>query len=170
MSLSKLILVSGLPGSGKSFFAEKLAERIGARYLSSDRMRAAVHLRGKYAFSDKVSVYKKMFKVANHYLHKRESVVVDATFHVIGLRNMFLDFAKEGSVSTFCFEINAKEDLIKKRLSQPRMDSEADFAVYTMIKNEFEPWTTPRLKLESTNDNISSMLQEAMGYLEEENV
>jgi len=35
-----IIIVFGLPGSGKSYFASKLAERINARYINSDVIRS----------------------------------------------------------------------------------------------------------------------------------
>jgi predicted kinase len=170
MGSPKLILVSGLPGSGKSFFADKLSTRIGAEYLNSDRIRAGMHLRGKYTPADKSAVYEKMYQQTSGYLKENTSVVVDATFHRAAIRNRFFDLARERGVPVFCFEVWATEDLIKKRLSTPRSDSEADYKVYTMIKDEFEAWSTPRLKLQSTQNNISFMLDEAMEYLEGENV
>lgn len=111
-----------------------------------------------------------MHKRAAYLLHERQSVVVDATFHKAAMRDLFLDLAKEKSIRVFCLEVGAMEDLIKQRLSKERPYSEADFDVYLKIKNEFEEWKTPRLKLQSTQDNISGMLDEAMEYLEDENV
>ncbi|MBI1767184.1 MAG: AAA family ATPase [Bacteroidetes bacterium] len=170
MNQLRLILVSGLPGSGKSFFAEKLAGKIGAIYLNSDYIRSAIHLRGKYTTSDKAAVYKEMYKQTSNYLQEKKSVVVDATFQLAATRDLFLNLAEEKYISVFCFEVWADEDLIRQRLSQKRVESEADFKIYMVIKEQFEAWTTPRLKLQSTQENISAMLEEAIEYIEGENV
>lgn len=45
-----IILVAGLPGPGKSYFAEKLAGILSAVYLNTDRIRLALHAAGKYFY------------------------------------------------------------------------------------------------------------------------
>ena len=52
-----IIVVSGLPGTGKSYFAEKLSGRLGAVHFNSDKMRNALHVRGKYTIGDKLHIY-----------------------------------------------------------------------------------------------------------------
>ena len=43
-----LIVVSGLPGTGKSFFCRKLAERLPLLILASDTMRRILFLSPRY--------------------------------------------------------------------------------------------------------------------------
>lgn len=55
--------------------------------------------------------------------------------------------------------------MIKEILKQKRIDSEADYKVYKMIKAQFEPTQHPDLTLHSRNDNINEMIDEALEYL-----
>ena len=60
----------------------------------------------------------------------------------------------------------APEDIIKDRLLSPRVYSEADYDVYLKLKKSAEPLTRDHLVLVSTNNNIVSMLHEALHYIE----
>ena len=62
-------------------------------------------------------------------------------------------------------EVTATEDIIAGRVNKPRENSEADFDAYLKVKEQFEPLDKEHLVLNSTNDNIESMLQEAQNYL-----
>lgn len=62
MSTRKLVLVVGLPGTGKSTFSRALAAELGARHLNSDVIRVETGLRGKYTPEDKAKVYEELRK------------------------------------------------------------------------------------------------------------
>ena len=64
-----VILVLGLPGSGKSYFAGRLAQKINAEYLNSDQIRKEMFQGRTYSDSEKAKVYEallqKMTEVTN---------------------------------------------------------------------------------------------------------
>jgi predicted kinase len=160
-----IILVGGLPGSGKTYFAKRLAAKIDAVWLSSDAVRKSLEARGKYLPDDRMLVYKELGRLAELHHNNSRDVVVDATFSHQQMRDLFVFLADKLSVLLHFIWIHANESLIKHRLQQPREDSEADFAVYQKLRDEFEPLDLPFMKIESTNDNIASMLQIAERYL-----
>ncbi|MBL6448763.1 AAA family ATPase [Fulvivirga sp. 29W222] len=161
-----IVLITGLPGSGKSYLAEQLASRIDADYVNSDQVRKRLGAMGKYNLQDKLEVYRKMVSLAENSLRKGRAVVVDATFYLQSTRNIFIALARKYTSVIHMIVVYADEGLIKKRLSLPRKNSEADFAVYERVKAEFEAFTFPHLELESTDDNINTMLNRAVNYLE----
>ncbi|UII30660.1 ATP-binding protein [Fulvivirga ulvae] len=161
-----IVLVAGLPGSGKSYFAVQLASKMGTDYVNSDRVRKALGAWGKYAFKDKLEVYRKMVSLAESSLMHGRVVIVDATFYLQSMRNMFISLARQHASVIHLIVVHADEHLIKQRLNLPRKDSEADFEVYNQIKTEFEEFTFPHLQLESTDNNIEIMLNRASNYLE----
>lgn len=55
-----VVLVMGLPGSGKSYLARRLAELIGATYISSDRVRRDLFPAARYTAEEKAGVYEEM--------------------------------------------------------------------------------------------------------------
>ena len=55
-----VIIVCGLPGSGKSYFAERLAKKIDADYVNSDRLRKELFPSRTYSDREKATVYWRM--------------------------------------------------------------------------------------------------------------
>ncbi len=162
-----MILVAGLPGSGKSYFAERLAGKLDAVYINSDRVRMAMQATGKYSFDDKLFVYNEMRLQVIQAIERKKDVVVDATFYRRAIRKMFLQLAQDYQVDVRLIVVTADEDLIRKRLQKPRKYSEADYSVYEIVRDEFEPIAMPHLTLQSTDNNIQEMLKEAESYLDQ---
>jgi len=161
-----VILVAGLPGSGKSFFAERLAGRLGAAYFSSDRVRHDIQATGKYSYEDKLAIYDQLKNYTAAAIENGKHVVVDATFFHHSLRELFIRLTDSYGVSLKVIEVVADEELIRRRLAADRAFSEADFIVYEKVRNDFEEITMPHLTLSSTDTNIELMLKTALSYLE----
>ncbi len=157
-----IVIVSGLPGSGKSFFAERLSKKLNAEYISSDRTRKALNASGLYTFSDKLAIYLAMAESVRKTVRHEKTAVVDATFYHHTMRDFFKQIAGEESVPIYFILIETDERVARQRLSLNRTDSEADFGVYLTIKSQFEKYDFPHLKLFSSNDNIEEMLSKAI--------
>lgn len=159
-----IVIVFGLPGSGKSYFARKLAARINGDYINSDVVRKEMFRQKTYSEQEKLLVYKAMIEKVVATVKQNGSVVVDATFYKKDIRTRFIEEIKIKDPVVF-IEVIADEDLIKERLKTPRTESDADFAVYQKIKEQWEPLDETHLVLHSTNDNIDDMLEIATNYL-----
>jgi len=155
----------GLPGSGKSYFAKHLSGSLNCDHISSDGTRKKMEAMGKYRWEDKMAVYRNMLQAAKTVLDQGRDLVLDATFFKEGIRNDFIDLAKERSIPYAIFWIEAPLEIIKERLSKKREDSEADFFVYAKLEKDFETPRPPFLKLSSTQNNIEEMLDKAQDYL-----
>src|SRR5690606_34255110 len=90
-----VIIVSGLPGSGKSYFAQRLAEAFKAVYLNSDKIRISLQAKGKYTLGDKMCIYHTMAGQTEKHLSRGETVVADATFYHHAMRDLFFDIASK---------------------------------------------------------------------------
>ena len=88
-----MIIVSGLPGSGKTHLASRLASKLGAEYISSDLTRKEIESRGEYAFEDNLTVYEEMARRAGDELRHGNTVVIDATFYLREMRSLFSTLA-----------------------------------------------------------------------------
>lgn len=152
-----IVIVFGLPGSGKSFFASRLASTINACYIKSDTVRKEMLKKGNYSVEEKLSVYNAMLSKLIEAKKQNKNVVVDATFYKNEIRRNFISKAPADQRILF-IEVIADEALIRERLKKKREDSEADFEVYKKIKEEWEPMDEPHLILKSTDDNINEML------------
>jgi predicted kinase len=163
-----IVIVFGLPGSGKSYFASRFAEILHADYLSSDKVRKEIFKKRIYSEEEKRAVYGKMFDLMKESVKQKKNVVLDATFHKKDIREMFVS-AMKGKEEISFIEVQADENIITQRLKKPRQYSEADFEVYKLIKQQNEPIDEPHLILKSTDDNIDEMLQRASEYLKIKN-
>jgi predicted kinase len=159
-----IVIVFGLPGSGKSFFASRLAKIINADYINSDRIRKEIFKNRTYSEQEKAGVYQAMHEKMKEAIHQNKNLVLDATFHKSETRKPFIE-ESEGKESVFVIEVIADENIIRKRLKKDRPDSEADFDVYKFIKQQYEPLNREHLLLESTDENIDEMLKKAAAYL-----
>lgn len=160
-----LVIIFGLPGTGKSFFGEKLSKHLDWEYINSDRIRHALNLRGKYEASDKKKVYEAIFQKAKELLGRNKNIILDATFsdhkQLAEAKELAYNMGKEIKL----IEMKADEQTIKERISKKRKYSEAGFDIYEKIKNEFDPIKEPHLVLDSSNNSVHKLLEKAKQYL-----
>lgn len=160
-----MVIVMGLPGSGKSYFARRLSKRLNFEYIGSDETRKDMEAMGKYGKENKQQVYDRMEFLAEKSLRERRDLILDATFIKENLRQQFISLALNKNSAYCIIWIEAAEELIKKRVSVKRDDSEADFHIYLKLSQEFEAPKPPYLKLQSEQDNIDDLLIQAEKYI-----
>jgi predicted kinase len=160
-----IIIVFGLPGSGKTYLASRLAKKIGVKRISSDVLRKELVKSPTYSKDEKLLIYKKMFEIMCDYVSNREHLIIDGTFYKAAMRNTYIkQIELQGGEIKF-IEIKADKAIIKERLSHERINSDADYHIYELIAREFEPYIEDHLILHSTNDNIVELLETAISYL-----
>ena len=160
-----IVIVFGLPGTGKSYLASRLATRIKAEYVGSDQVRFSMIKYRTYDKDEKMRVYGEMLKMTEQLTVRKKHVVLDATFYQDEIRKMFISLAKSLRVKIYFIEVTAAQPLVKKRVIKKRESSEAGYAVYLKIKESFEPMNEKHLILQSTDNNIEDMLERAIRYL-----
>lgn len=160
-----LIMITGLPGSGKTTFAKALADSLNAVHLNTDIIRNNMGRRGKYDETSKSMIYANMLRQTESYLHRGEDIVVDATFYKAALRKPYKKLAKKYKNQLFWIMIIAEESVIKERMLQKRQYSEADFDVYLTIKSIYEPLEEGHLILHSDSYPIEKMIIKAREFL-----
>ncbi len=160
-----LLLLAGLPGTGKTTVACAFAALSGATHFNSDTLRRELGLMGRYAPGDKEKVYAALLQRARKALLRGETVVVDSTFFKEIIRAPFRALAAECGVPLRWVEVQAEEQTLRDRLSHPRPDSEADFGVYENIRDQFEPLPTDRLIIITDMETPESAAAKIQQYL-----
>jgi predicted kinase len=160
-----LLLISGLPVSGKSTLARAYTARYGGTPINSDLIRTELGLRGHYLPNDKKRVYAAMLEKVKAVLSRGDTAVVDSTFYLETIRRPFEEVARACGVPVYRAEVHAQEATIRQRLQTPRPDSEADFAVYEKIRDQYEPWTEPHLELWSDSESLDTLIARLHEYI-----
>jgi predicted kinase len=156
-----IIIVFGLPGVGKSYFAKALAKYLEGDYYGTDEMRRNMKKVPDYTKEKKLEVYNELIKK----ISSGDPIVFDGTFSLKQVRNDFVSKANRLNQSVFFIEIICDEDVIKNRLQKKRIDSDADFEVYQKMKIEFEAMEEPHLFLRSDIFSLNEMLESAKQYI-----
>lgn len=94
--MRKLIILAGVPGTGKSFFAKRILKEENMHIISSDEVRFQFTHDYRKLLSDMNIVYNKMIEMVNELFAKNDdiTVVLDSTFLTDERRNYFLDRIK----------------------------------------------------------------------------
>ena len=126
----KLILMSGLSGSGKTTVAKKLAKNIGAILIRSDAVRkhiAGIALDEKggddlYSAEMNQKTYNRLLKLGIILAAIGFPVILDAKYDRTSLRQRAIDKAKSNGIPLQILHCSAPISVLKERLSQRTRD------------------------------------------------
>ncbi len=137
-----IVMMMGLPGSGKSYMARLLKNANGYSVLSTDRIRREIGLQGDYSAESVSSVYVKLAEAAAELLKEEISVILDATFSKKAYRTLCYEKLMAYPIHIFECRVRREQTIIeriKKRISENSSYSEADIEVYKMQRKLYEP-------------------------------
>ena len=154
MKRPMLLLVMGLPGTGKSYLAKRIARKVGASILRTDEIRkelAGIHQSehryedfgiGLYTEEMTQKTYKGMYERAKEILKKGDSCILDATFSKKTQREGAYEIAKELNTPYLTIECICPEEIVTKRMEERSKDqkavSDATFRIYQGVKDVYE--------------------------------
>ncbi len=137
-----LVVVAGLPGTGKSQFCRELKLRSGAAILESDAIRKLLFEERAYSWFESRRVFSALHAAARKLLNAGISCIVDATNVTVAYRQPLYDIAEERGAKLIIVEVMAPEEVVLARLSDPERAperlSEADVMVYEKMRRAWE--------------------------------
>jgi aminoglycoside phosphotransferase family enzyme/predicted kinase len=148
-----LVLVGGLPGTGKSTLAGRLADRLGAVLLSTDRLRKelsgltpesparAGYSEGIYAPAWTERTYAELVARAGALLQRGESVVLDGSWNRATHRDRAAAVAADTHSRLVALRCTAAPEVAAERLRRRTAGlSDADERISAAMAVHTEPW------------------------------
>lgn len=161
-------LVMGLPGTGKTYFARALAERLKIPHSNTDGIREAHGLMGAYDEASKERVYELLLQWMLDHARKGEDIVLDATFIKKELRDRFIEPLEREGISFRLIRMVADRSVVEERVKKDRPQSEAGIDVHDRLKEEMDPIEREHLVLDSGKEDLESMLKRSTEGTENE--
>ncbi len=155
-------LIMGLPGTGKTYFAKALAERLQALHSNTDGIRMEHGLRGDYSEESKERVYELLLQKMLEAAREKKDVVLDATFVKKELRDRFIHPLESEGIPYRLIRMTADRSVIRERVSKDRPESEADMEVHDALEKEMDPVVREHFVLDSGELELEDMIQRAL--------
>jgi hypothetical protein len=166
-----LVLVGGLPGTGKSTLAGALADELGMTVLRSDRLRkelaglspqsraAAPYRAGLYTPVWTERTYGELLARAEKLLAFGESVVLDATWADQRWRAAAAAVAGRAQADLVALCCVAPPDLAAERLRGRSGISDADGSIAAAMRTDADPW--PEASAVDTTTSVDETVRNA---------
>jgi predicted kinase len=165
-----LVVLSGLPGSGKSYLAAEICRRRPLLRLESDAMRKALFSRPVYSQRESSRLFDAVHVLLDSLLARGVPTIVDATNLKVAHRQPVYEMAERQGAKILIIETIAPDAVIRRRLrargpgGNPADRSDADVDVYDMMRREAEPIQREHLVVDTSGD-IKAILDKIMHEL-----
>jgi aminoglycoside phosphotransferase family enzyme/predicted kinase len=178
-----LVLVAGLPGTGKSTLGRALAESAGFTVIRSDSVRKeladasgdtpspAAFGEGLYAAEWNERTYDECLRRAEGLIFEGRRVLVDASFREEVRRRHFLDAGRRLGITTCLLLCQADPEVVRERIAGRRDDaSDADWVIHQGAVRHWEepgPQTEPVVRRIDTGGGLSQSVSQALKVLQD---
>ena len=159
-----LILISALPGAGKTTLAREFARQTGGVHFEIDEVKRVIvpsdrvadeidppEYRYKY-YAETIRKLPRLFAQAPSHI-----VIIDETFHLREFREMWREAGKELNIRVHWVEVVCRDEVVKERLGLGKgrgnhILGDKAFPMYLLFKEVFEPFKGPREVVDNTKD------------------
>lgn len=160
-----LVVVSGLPGTGKSYFCRRLTDRLPAIILESDALRKVLFLQPSHSLTESARLFKAIRLLVERLLKRGFCLILDATNLSERYREYFYSIAERLDVKLVLVRVEAPPLLVKERIADRLVDvaenSTAGWEVYMKMKPSVEKITRKHYVVDTSRD-ITPVLEKVM--------
>ncbi len=161
---SALVMLCGLPGTGKSTLARRLADGLPAVVVESDRVRQKLFAPPAYTGEESQRVHQVCHILIGWYLRHYYHVVYDATNLYKYHRGLVYRLAARSGACLVVVEVTASDDVVRERLAPRRRThpavraqkdySDADWGVYVRMRRRSEPIQHDHIVVDTSDGDV----------------
>lgn len=156
-----LYIFAGLPGTGKSTLAQRLAGKLGCAYVRIDTIEQA--LRDLCSLSVEAEGYQLAYRLASDNLKIGVSVVADSCNTVEVTRKEWEDLARSSNADFLNIEVSCSDASEHQRRVETRVASVPGLRLPTWpeVKHrEYEAWIRDRITIDTCGKTVDDSLEE----------
>ncbi|MCE2463318.1 MAG: ATP-binding protein [Dehalococcoidia bacterium] len=153
-----MVIVSGLPGTGKSYFSRRIVSQVPLLVMESDVMRKVLFPDPGYTPSENRRLFRAYHSLIDDLLGHKVPLLLDATNLVESHREGLYRIAEGRGVGIIIVYLKASPDVVYQRLEgrskgMDREDnSEADWRVYRRMQSTVQPIGRDHFAFDTSGD------------------
>jgi predicted kinase len=176
-----LAMLCGLPGTGKTSLARRLAARWPAVVVESDRVRQTLFTPPAYTAEESRQVHQVCHILIGWYLRHTDRdgqphqhhVVYDATNLYGYHRQLVAGLAERAEARLVVIEVTAHDEVVRARLAphgrrdMAELFSDADWDVYQRMRQRAEPIQTRHVTVDTSQGGIELAVEQVLAAIGE---
>jgi predicted kinase len=168
-----LVILTGLPGTGKSHLASALARKCDLLILESDALRNVLFTPPAYSAEENARLFAAVHALIEHLLRKGIPIVMDATSLLEVHREQLYLIAQRSEARPIIVRVTAPRELVHRRLSDRKTGmageredaSDAGWDIYVRMEPTVEKVMRPHYLVDTSLD-VGTVLEDIAGEIQ----
>ena len=161
----RLLMLAGLPGAGKSFFAREVTSLHPFLTLESDRLRKRLVPEPRYTPDEHRRVFRACHRLLGELLGQGYPLIFDATNLTERTRRPVYSIARRRNAPLVIAVVSAPTEIVRQRLRDreegldPDTWSDAGWDIHSRMAPAWEPVTRPHISVDTSGDITGALRQ-----------